>query len=323
MLDKAKELPDVKAVGLTDVLPLSGESNFKTPFVVEGHTLSPGETYPVVELRIVYPGYFKALRILLIHGRVFTDPDFARSSVPPVIINNRLAEHFFHGKDPIGKKINAGPEGPPSWVRIVGVIGDIKEFGLAARPNYGIYFCGSNSEMYLVIRTASSPLSLAGPVRKIVAKLDKSVPVSDVMTMQQRLSATLARRRFSSVLLGFFALLALTLASVGIYGVISYSVARRTHEMGIRMALGAEQGDVLRMVVGQGLKLAISGVIIGIGGALTLTRFLAIQLYGVKPTDPLTFVAVSLILIAVALLACYIPARRAAKVDPMVALRYE
>jgi putative ABC transport system permease protein len=324
VLDKTKELPGVKAVGLTDVIPLSGESDFKTRFDVEGHTLSAGETYPVAELRIVYPGYFKALRIPLIHGRVFTDADLARSSVPPVIINNRLAEHFFHGKDPIGNKINAGPEGPsPSWVRVVGVIGDIKEFGLASKPKYSMYFCGSNSEMYLVVRTASNPLSNAGSVREVIAKLDKAVPVSDVMTMHQRLSATLVRRRFSAVLLGFFALLALTLASVGIYGVISYSAARRTHEMGIRMALGAERRDVLRMVIGEGLKLALIGVVIGIAGALALTRFLSGLLYGVKPTDPLTYIAVSLILIAVALVACYIPARRAAKVDPMVALRYE
>jgi putative ABC transport system permease protein len=324
LLDKTTELPGVKAVGFADVLPLSGESDFKTRFAVEGHRLSPGETFPVAEVRIVYPGYFKALRIPLIHGRLFTNADFARSSVLPVIINRHLAEHFFHSEDPIGNKINAGPEGPsPSWVRVVGVIGDIKEFGLASRTEYAMYFCGSNSEMYLVVKTASSPLSLAGPVRNVVAKLDKAVPVSDVMTMQQRLSASLARRRFSMVLLGVFALIALTLAAVGISGVISYSVARRTHEIGIRMALGAEKNDVLRMVIGQGLKLALIGAAIGILGALVLTRFLSSLLYGVKPTDPLTFVAVSLILLAVALAACYIPARRASKVDPMVALRYE
>jgi putative ABC transport system permease protein len=324
LLGRVKELPDVRAVGLTDVLPLSRESNFKTRFVVQGQTLRPGETYPVAELRIVYPGYFKALRIPLIQGRLFTNADFARSSVPPVIVNRRLAEHFFNDEDPIGNRINAGPEGSsPSWVRVVGVIGDIKEFGLASRPEYAMYFCGSNSEMQLVVKTASSPLSLARPVRNVVAKLDKAVPVSDVMTMQQRLSASLVRRRFSMVLLSVFALLALALAAVGISGVISYSVVRRTHEIGIRMALGAQKSDILRMVAGQGLKLALIGVAVGIAGALAVTPFLASLLYGVKPTDPLTFVAVSLILIAVALLACYIPARRAAKVDPMVALRYE
>jgi putative ABC transport system permease protein len=324
LLDKVKELPDVKAVGLTNVLPLSGETNFKTRFVAEGHTLSAGEAYPVAELRIVYPGYFRSLRIPLVQGRPFTNADFAPSSAPPVIIDRRLAEDFFHGEDPVGKKINAGPEGPaPSWLRVVGVIGDIKEFGLDSRPKYAVYFCGSNSEMYLVIRTASSPLNLAGPVRTIVAKLDKTVPISDVVTMQQRLSVSLAPRRFSMALLGVFALLALTLAAVGISGVISYSVSRRTHEIGIRMALGAEKPDVLRIVIGQGLKLAMTGVVIGIAGALALTRFLSSLVYGVTPTDPLTFVAVSLILIAVALLACYIPARRASKVDPMVALRYE
>lgn len=324
LLDKVKELPDVQAAGLTNVLPLSEESDFKTRFAVEGHTFSPGETYAVAELRIVYPGYFKALRIPLIQGRVFTNADFARSSVPPVIINRRLAERFFRGEDPIGKKINAGPEGhSPSWVRVVGVIGDIKDFGLARGPECAMYFCGSNAEMYLVVRTVSSALSLSGPVRKLVTKIDRAVPVSDVMTMQERLSTSLTGRRFSMVLLGVFAILALALAAVGISGVISYSVSCRTHEIGVRMALGAEKNDVLRMLVGQGLMLVLIGVAIGIGGALALTRFLSSILYGVKPTDPLTFIAVTLILIAVALVACYIPARRATKVDPMVALRHE
>ncbi|HET9178056.1 MAG TPA: ABC transporter permease [Terriglobia bacterium] len=324
LLNKVKELPGVEAAGFTDVLPLSEESNFKTRFAVEVHALSPGETYPAAELRIVYPGYFKALRIPLIQGRVFTNADFARSSAPPVIINRRLADRFFHGEDPVGKKINAGPEGPaPSWVRVIGVIGDIKEFGLAGRPKYALYFCGSNAEMYLVVKIASSPLSYSEPVRRLITKLDKSVPVSDVMTMQQRLSTSLARRRYSTVLLGVFAILGLTLSAVGISGVISYSVIRRTHEIGIRMALGAQKSDVLTMVVGQGLRLALIGVAIGIAAALAVTRFLSSMLYGVKPTDPLTFVAVSLILIAVALVACYIPARRATKVEPMVALRYE
>ena len=324
LLDKTQELPGVKAVGLTDILPLGGESDFKTRFAVEGQTLNPGEPFPVAEVRIVYPGYFKALHIPLIQGRAFTSEDIASSSLPPVVINRHLAQRFFRGTDPIGRRINTDPKGSsPSWGKVVGVVGDIKEFGLEDRPQYGVYFCWPNSEMYLVVKTASRPINLAGSVRSVVAKIDKAVPVSDVMTMQQRLSESLARRRFSMVLLGVFAILGLTLAAVGISGVISYSVSRRTHEIGIRMALGAEKSEIVRMVVAQGLKLALIGVAIGIAGALALTRFLSSLLYGVKPTDPLTFIAVSLILIAVAIVACYIPARRAAKVDPMVALRYE
>ena len=177
--------------------------------------------------------------------------------------------------------------------------------------------------MTILTRTAGNPLHWAAAVRAQVAAIDKGQPAHDIATLDELTAESLVPRRSNVLLLGSFALLGLILASVGIYGVVSYSVSRRTHEIGIRIALGAEKGDVLRMVVGQGLKLALIGVVIGIAGALALTRFLSSLLYGVKPTDPLTFVAVSLILIAVALLACYIPARRAAKVDPMVALRYE
>lgn len=175
----------------------------------------------------------------------------------------------------------------------------------------------------MVVRTDSSPLNLAAPIRREVEELDKAVPVSGVATMQERLSQTLAKRRFSMVLLSVFAFLALTLAAVGIFGVISYSAAQRTHEIGIRMALGAQRGDVIRLVIGQGLVLVSIGVGIGIAAAVGLTRLMASLLYGVRPTDPLTFITVSIFLLAVALIASCIPARRAARVDPMVALRHE
>jgi putative ABC transport system permease protein len=177
--------------------------------------------------------------------------------------------------------------------------------------------------MNFVLRTEGDPLSVAGAVRKEMSAMDKDLPFYGVQTFSIYVAQSFVVPQFLSLLLGIFAALALALASVGLYGVVSYSAAQRTHEIGVRMALGAEKSDVLRMVVGQGLKLALIGVAIGIAGALVLTRFLATLLYGVKPTDPLTFIAVSLILVAVAIAACYIPARRAAKVDPMVALRYE
>ena len=324
LLEKVKGLPGVKATGLTDELPLGHESDYKTRFIPEGQSLPAGATFPVAELRLVYPGYFGTMKIPLVQGRFFTDSDFAESSTPPVIINQELARRFFPGENPIGKRINAGPMGAsPSWVKVVGVIGDIKEFRLAGHPRFDLYFCGCNPEMYLVSRTASNPLSFAGPIRSVIQKLDKTVPVSDVATMQGRLSASLAGRRFTMILLSLFGWLSLTLAAVGTYGVISFSVAQRTHEIGIRMALGAGKEDVLRLVGGQGLRLALAGVGIGIVGAFGLTRFMANLLYGVKPEDPLTLAVVSALLLAAALLACYIPARRAARVDPMVALRNE
>jgi putative ABC transport system permease protein len=202
----------------------------------------------------------------------------------------------------------------------------VRQNGLSAQSSSAVYVPLSQSplgSMNLVLRTEVDPLSVTDAVRKEMSAMDKDLPIYGVQTLSIYVAQSFVVPQFLSLLLGIFAALALALASVGLYGVVSYSAARRTHEIGIRMALGAEKRDVLRMVVGQGLRLALIGVAIGIAGALALTRFLASLLYGVKPTDPVTFAAVSLILIVVALLACYIPARRAAKVDPMVALRYE
>jgi putative ABC transport system permease protein len=324
LLEDVKALPGVEAAGLINELPLKAESAYKTRFAIEGRVLPPGGTFPVAELRLTYPGYFEAMSIPLIRGRFFNNSDFGKSSVSPVIVNQYLAERFFGERNPIGKRINAGPEGrKPSWVRIVGVVGDTKESGLVGRSTFDLYFCASNAEMYLAVRTASSPLSLASGIRSKVRKLDRTIPVSDVSTMEDRLSRSLGQRRFSLALLSTFGWLALALAACGIYAVVSYSVGRRTNEFGIRMALGAQRLDVLRLAGGQGLISAFIGIGAGIAGALALTRFQSSLLYGVKPTDPLTFGAVSVILAVVALAASYIPAQRAAKVDPMVALRHE
>jgi putative ABC transport system permease protein len=203
------------------------------------------------------------------------------------------------------------------------VLGDVKEEGTTAAPTTAIYFPGTMNDMTLVVRAAQNPTNLASDIRDIIHSVDPNQPVGTVRTMQSVVSDSIAPRRLAMLISVLFAALAMVVAMLGVYGVVSYSVTQRTHEIGIRMALGAEKHDVLWMVLSQGLKLAVIGVAIGLAGALALTRLLSSMLYGVRPTDPLTFIAVSLILIAVALVACYIPARRAAKVDPMVALRYE
>jgi predicted permease len=252
-----------------------------------------------------------------------------------VVIDDRFAELYFPGRNPIGRRVNFDivnmtPE-------IVGVVGHIKQYGLdedASTPTLAQCYLPVSqfpdrfaplvaSNLGIVVRTQGSPSAETGAIRQALSRINSQSVMYGTQTMDAILSDSLASRRFSIILMGLFAALALLMASVGIYAVIAYVTSQRTHEFGIRMALGAEKRDVLGMVVGQGLKLALMGVAIGIAGALALTRFLSSLLFGVKPTDPLTFIGVSLILIAVALAACYIPARRAAKVDPMVALRYE
>ena len=246
-----------------------------------------------------------------------------------VIVSESLARRFWPHQDPIGKRLKTGTqESKDPWLTIVGVVGDVKQGPLEAPMMLHTYesYLQSNipwSSLDVAVRAQGNPASLASGLRGAVWGLDRQLAVADVQTLEQVISESTAPRRFNLYVLAAFAALAVALAAIGIYGVISYSVAQRTHEIGIRMALGAQRGDVLRQVVRQGLLLTGAGVLIGIVGALALTRFLASLLYEVKPTDPLTFLAMSVLLAGVALLASYLPARRATKVDPMVALRYE
>ncbi len=320
--DRLKALPGVESMGMINYLPFSAESANKTRFAAEGSSRSTPGTFPVAELRLVNPDYFHAMRIPLVKGRTFRGWGEERQQV--IIICTTMARRFFLHDDPVGKRINLGAEAPqPSWFSIIGVVGDVRDFGLAASPQLDIYLDGADSRMNLVLRTAANPLSLVPSVRRVVQSIDSRVPLTHVMTGEQIVSHSLAARRFSMALLGLFAGIANILAAVGIYGVISHSAGQRTHEIGIRMALGAERNEVVMMVVTQGMGLALVGVGVGVAGALALTRFLAGMLYAVKPIDVATFATVPLVLTAVALVASYIPARRAAKVDPMVALRCE
>jgi putative ABC transport system permease protein len=276
------------------------------------------------EIRWVSANYFSVMEIPLKTGRTFTEQDNSLA-LGVVIINESMARRFWPGESPLGKRISIDWENG-RWLSIVGIVGDVKEFGLDAetKPEMCMpYSQAASPWMSLAVRTSSDPMSMLPALQGQIHSLDKDLPPFDIKTMEQWLEDSLASRRFSMVLLGLFAALALILAAVGIYGVVSYAVAQRTHEIGVRMALGATRRSVLVMVIRNGLVLTAMGVALGLAGASALTRLLARLLYDVKPTDPMTFGAVALLLVGVTLLACYIPARRATKVDPMVALRYE
>ncbi|HEX5412739.1 MAG TPA: ABC transporter permease [Terriglobia bacterium] len=317
-------LPGVLSVGGANTLPLTGgESHW--PIAIEGRPAGTASEQPEVTTSLVTAAYLQTLRVPLLTGRFLTDSDRAGTQ-PVIVISQAMAKRFWPGENPLGKHLTT-VFAPGMSFEVVGVVGNIRISSLADEtPVEAMYIPilqFPDFAMSFAVRTSVPPLGMVPAVARAVHQIDPDQPLGDVMTMSQIMNDSLARRRFSMMLLAAFAGLAVILAAIGIFGIIAHSVSRRTHELGIRMALGAEKNDVLRMVVGQGLKLALIGVAVGIAGALALTRFLSSLLYGVKATDPLTFIAVSLIMIAVALAACYIPARRAAKVDPMVALRYE
>ena len=322
VLRRVESLPGVRSAALADSLPLSPYQAFlmmSPNRLLPRAALSNSTTVMMYQLT-VSPGYFYTLGIPVLKGRTFTDHD-DEQALKVAVVNEALARHFWPKEDPIGKRLPLFNN-----LTVVGVVGNTRHEGLSQDIEaeiYVPYLQLPQNSMQLAVRTAADPDSVVSAVRTEVREVDPDQPVYHVATLQQVLSESVAPRRFNMLLLGIFAGIALTLATIGIYGVMAFSVTQRTHEIGIRMALGAKRSDVLGMVVRHGLKLALIGVVIGIVGALVLARFLSSLLFGIKPTDPLTFVAVSLILSAVALVACYIPARRVAEVDPMVALRYE
>jgi len=322
-LGQIKALPGVVSAGAVSNLPLSGYMT-SSGLTIEGRQLAQGELYPADPRSASYE-YLQTMNIPLLRGRYFTERD--RAGAPEVvIIDEVLARRYFPGEEPLGKRIAV--EGP-GWREIVGVVGQIKYKGLDADYQGQLYFPHAQDpwrgmyRMNLVVRTAAEPTSLVSAVRGAIQRVDKDQPVYRVMSMEQLVADSVAQRRFSMLLLGLFAALALLLAAVGLYGVLAYSVTERTHEIGVRMALGAQKGDVLRLVVGQGMMQALTGIGTGLAAAFALTRLMSSLLFGVSATDPVTFVVIALLLTSVAFVACYIPARRATKVDPLVALRYE
>jgi len=325
VLDKVRDLPGVDAAALGTVLPLSGDHNRADITIEALPTPDPGK-FPHPDFHMVSPSYIDALSIPLLRGRNFTDAD--TDTAPQVaLINATMARRFWPNEDATGKRFHWGhPGSKEPWIEIIGVVGDTKLYGLANPSRLELYMPlqqSRSSDMFLVLRSAIDPASLTPAVRDAVASIDKDQPVFSVNTMKQLVDASVATRHITLVLLGLFSGLALLLAAIGIYGVISYSVQQRTHEIGIRMALGAQRRDVLRLVVGQGVRLAALGMAIGIAAAFGLTRLMASLLFGVGAYDPVAFVTAAIILLLVAIAACYIPARRAIAVDPMVALRYE
>ena len=324
-LERMKSIPEVQAVGVIYPLPLGGSFEAYT-FDIAGRAPFPPGEQPSSDRRVVSPDYFKAMSIPLLKGRAFNERD-RRDAPPVVIINETFARRFFPGEDPVGKAIIPGEGRDPITREIVGVVGDVRHAGLDAEKSleYYVPFEQVNvDQLTFVARTASgNPANVAAGLRGVITTMDKEQPVYNIRPMTQLLDESVARRRFNMMLLGGFALLALLLASIGIYGVISYTVAQRTREIGIRIALGAQIGDVIRLILKQGLLLALVGLAAGLVVAFFITKLMSSLLFGVSATDPVTFGTVALILFIVALLACYIPARRAANVDPNVALRYE
>jgi len=337
VLDRVAALPGVEAVGGITNLPLAGARG-RTSFVVEGRSSDEGDVASS-EAALVTPGYFRALGIALVRGRPFDEHDDPRAPAA-IVVSEQFAQQFFPGADPIGKRVSPGARARPitsgaqgplqaaprAWLTIVGVVRDVKSARVDGPPSPVMYrslFQLSNLNLTLVVRTKQDPAALAESIRREVRAVDPNEPVFSVRTMDAVVASTFAERRFTMLLLALFAVTALALSAIGIYGVMAYFVTQRTHEIGIRMALGASPRDVRRMVVGQGVRLAAAGVLVGMAGALAITRALGALLYAVSPRDPATLAALSAALAAVALLACYVPARRATRVDPITALRYE
>jgi putative ABC transport system permease protein len=327
LLDKVDHLPGVRSVSMENLPPFSGFSlwGVATDVMLPGQESLPDTQRPNAAVRVVGLDYFRTMGIPLTQGRNFSPAELATEKHVVVVNNTFVRNHFPHA-NPIGQKITIDMRDTNVPSEIVGVVGDVHGADLTAAPWPTVYWPYPElvySQMTIVVRTETNPLVLVSSVRQIVQQMDKDEPISNIATMDQLISDSVARSRLTAVLLGVFAALAMILACIGIYGVMAYTTAQRRNEIGIRVALGAQRGDILQLVLGQGVKLAILGVVIGIAGGLALTRLLQNLLFHISASDPFTFAGVAILLTLVALAACYIPVRRAMRVDPMVALRHE
>ena len=326
VLEKLGAIPGVQDAGFINTLPL--DKGPTTGFRVEGRPIQTPDKWPSVNYRGVTPNYFRAMGIPVVQGRAYTDRDDANAPLV-MIINQQTAHDIFPDENPIGKRItfgNTDQNQQPVWFEIVGVVANVRSLELREESQPEIYFSTLQDywpAMSLVVRSTVEPSSLAGSVREVVNEVDKSVPVSQLKTMDRVVSESITQPRFNLFLLALFSTVAMLLSAAGIYGVTAYSVSQRTHELGIRLALGAQVGDVLKMILGQGMAVIGVGLVLGLVAAFGLMRLLRSLLFGVGENDPLTFVAITIVLLIVALIACYIPARRATKVDPLEALRAE
>ena len=325
VLERTRAIPGVESAGAINVLPLSPGPTFG--FRIEGRPIVPVDKWAHTNFRNVSPDYFRTMNIAVLKGRAFLPQD--DSNAPPrVMINEALAQRDFPGEDPVGKRVTFGNPSneQPVWSEIIGVTANVRSVELREEAPPELYFTSKQNlfqNMAVVIRSTVEPESVTPALRQAVAAVDPSVPVSDVKTMEHIVGESVTQPRFNVFLLGMFSAIALLLSVAGIYGVTAYTVTQRTHELGIRLALGAQIGDVLRMILAQGMAVIGIGIVIGLVAAFGLMRLMKTLLFGVTATDPLTFVGITAVLIAAGLLACYLPARRATKVDPLEALRYE
>jgi putative ABC transport system permease protein len=325
-IERVSQIPGVRAAGSVRVLPLAREIG-DWSIKIEGRPYVPEEN-PNGDYQAVTPGYFQAMGLRLIRGRFLTDAD-REDTMPAVVINETMAQRYWPNEDAIGRQFMMGTDDKP-WLTIVGIIGNVRHNTVVEEPRAEMYLAHAQLPghirsaprgMTLVVKTDANPIALAGQVRDAIRSIDRNLPVSDIKTMAEVTASALSQPRFVTFLLALFAGTALTLAAIGIYGTISLLVAERTQEMGIRLALGANRPAILKLVLGQGMLLTAIGLALGLAGAVALTRTLSGLVYGVGTLDPLTFVTVPALLCAVALLACFVPARRAASVDPITTLR--
>jgi len=343
LLENIRSLPGVESVAAASGLPL-GNNGWQTSFVIDGQPAPPREQTPLMEACLVTPDYFKAMNIPVLRGRVFTDRDDrshlagrdlsklnenqrAIAGLNKIVIDEDFAKKYWPNEDAVGKRVRLGRDADAQVLEVLGVVGRVKMESLNQNSDrvqgYFPYNQTPAGDMTVIIKGASDPNLLISSVRGVVKSIDQDQPIYSPRTMDEIRAESVAPERLNLTLLSLFAGIALVLAIVGIYGVMSYSVTQRTHEIGIRMAIGARPLDVFKMIIGNGMKLALLGVAIGLAGAFVLTRFMATMLFGVAPTDAMTFGGISVLLIAVALLACYLPGRRATKVEPTISLRYE
>jgi putative ABC transport system permease protein len=318
--ERLRGVPGVRAVGMVQTIPI--RSDYLLAFAIQGKPSEPGRA-PSANYRAVSPGYFAALTIPLVRGRLFTEQD-----VPPrlvAVIDEAFAKQHFDGEDPIGRRIDIG-NGNERFFEIVGVVGSVKYEGLDTIPRPTMYAPFSTepfATMWMMVKTAGDPTDFAPTARQVLRELDPAIPAAALERLDAVITESVAQRRFAMLLLAAFAFVAVFLAAVGLYGVVAYAVSQRTREIGLRMAIGAQHGDVLRLVLGGGMKLAAAGIGVGLLAALWLARYVSTLLFGVTPFDPVSYSATVAILLTVTALACYVPARRATTVDPLVALRAE
>jgi predicted permease len=330
LLERVRALPGVVSAASVDSLPLGG-SDSSTGYVVEDFPQPPGQVMAMIGDGFVSPGYFQALGVPVIAGRAFTRRD-VDPGVKEVVVSRGLAERLWPGRSPLGKRLAVGASDAPDWYTIIGVVGDVRVRAVERKPEERVYYPmlrASGKEISiphgfsLVVKGRGDPTRLVGPVREAVHALDPNLAVSDVRPLQELTARSIVRTTFTMLLLAIAAAVALLLGAVGIYAVISYVVSQRAREIGVRMALGARREDISRMVLREGLGIILAGVVIGLAGALAATRLMLALLYGVSPTDPGTFAAVPVLLAAVALLASWVPAQRAAAVEPLESIRHE